>query len=79
MSEYAYAATLAKKVLGNPSIDPDSDAAVLSRCLLRAHELLDRVHEHVCSLRCPSTGNAGTPIPHGDDCNSITYMIGKQR
>jgi hypothetical protein len=37
--------------------------------------LLERAQEFVCSMDCPSTGRAGTPIPHRDLCKAITWAL----
>lgn len=77
MSEYQQAAVLANRVLDRPHADPDDDLAVLARNLLRTRETLEKAHEHVCSLLCPSVWKTGERPPHSDLCQGISCVLGK--
>lgn len=77
MTEYQQAAALAQKVLDSPHLDPDGNASVLARCLLRTREALEKAQEQVCSNLCPSTWKTGERPPHSKQCQGISYVLGK--
>lgn len=59
----------------NHADDPYFKALVRREAEMRA--LLERAHEHVCSLVCPSVFKTGSPMPHSDLCDDIRVALGK--
>ncbi len=57
-------------------VKTDEDLAHETRTLARRLlEALQITRAEFCSMRCPSTGRAGIPIPHTDDCIRISQLI----